>query len=163
MNSKGQEFEVYNLLIGAILALAILVIIISLIDFLDNNRITSSVQAIQQKIKSSAQSPDGSLFAAKNVLLSENHVFNSITFSKILNIDEQCIAFDIPDVSWVEYPNYPEKNIVVFTRKTQTDFYILCNTENINFHSYSDTLICDSSCEFCCLASFGVNPSSANS
>ncbi len=164
MNSKGQEFEVFNILIGAILALAILVIIFSLIDFLDNNRITSSVQAIQQKVKNSAQSPDGSVFVAKNVLLSKNFVFNSIVFSKTLNIQEQCVEFDIPDnVSWIEYPNFPQKNIVVFTRKTQTDFYILCQPENINFSSYSDTLNCDSSCEFCCLASFGINPSTANS
>ncbi|PJA19923.1 MAG: hypothetical protein COX63_01150, partial [Candidatus Diapherotrites archaeon CG_4_10_14_0_2_um_filter_31_5] len=36
MNQRGQEFEVFNLLIGAILALAILVIIVSIINYLED-------------------------------------------------------------------------------------------------------------------------------
>ena len=162
MNQRGQEFETFNVLIGAVLALAILVIIISLINYLDDIKITSSKQAIEQKLKSAAQSPDGSVFVAKGVELQENSSFNSVRFGQIMNIEPECIEFDFPQgISSMYYPN-SSKNAVGFSRRIQTDFYVLCQKDDIDFHNY-DTLRCDlDACEFCCLASFGVNPAIAN-
>ncbi|MBU2099864.1 hypothetical protein KKG83_05415 [Candidatus Micrarchaeota archaeon] len=163
LNQKGQEFEVFNVLIGAVLALAILVIIISLINYLEDLKVTSSRQVIEQKLKSAAQSPDGSIFVAKGVILPQDSSFNSQQFGFILNIEPECIEFDFPqEINSMYYPN-SSKNTIGFSKRVQTEFYVLCQKEDIDFSGYNGTLECNSeNCEFCCLASFGVNPAMAN-
>jgi predicted small secreted protein len=162
LNSRGQGFEVFNLLIGAILALAILVIIISIINYVEQIKVDSSIQAINQKLKSASQSPDGSVFVAENIVVPKDYSFNSKNFSRILNIKEECVEFDFPQqATWIQYSN-SQHNIIYFSKRMQTDFYVLCNTGNINYHNYWNTLNCSPQCEFCCLASFGVNPAPAN-
>ena len=81
-----------------------------------------------------------------------------------MNIKEECIEFDFPqNAKWAEYSNSPERNIIFFPRRIQTDFYVLCQPENIQLSEWHAQLGCDTSvCEFCCLLSFGVNPAAAN-
>jgi len=168
VNSKGQEFEVFNVLIGAVLAIAILVIIISIINYFEQIKVDSSINAIKQKLNSAAQSPDGSIFVAKEIIVPKDYSFNSRYFGLILNINEDCIEFDIPsNTSWVEYPNFPEKNLINFNKRIQTSFYVVClaNNDNqkLNFHDNYPMDCPEESCnEFCCLVSFGVNPALAN-
>jgi len=165
MNQKGQEFEVFNLLIGAILALAILVIIVSIVNYLEDIKIDSSLKAIEQKLSNAAQSPDGSVFVSEEVILPKDFSFNSKQVSRILNIGEECVEFDFPEnANWAEYSNGTgEKTLIQFTRRIETKFYVLCyargeGTVYLTGHD-NDILNCPASCsEFCCALSFGVKP-----
>lgn len=165
LNQKGQGFEVFNLLIGAILALAILVIIISIINYLEDIKIDSSLESIEQKLKNASQSPDGSVFVSEEVILPKDYSFNSKQVSRILNIREECVEFDFPAyANWAEYPNGEgEKNLISFTRRIQTQFYVVCLSQgegSLFLTGHSDYFECPVSCtEFCCALSFGVKPS----
>ena len=168
LNQKGQEFEVFNLLIGAILALAILVIIISIINYLEDIKIDSSMESIEQKLKNASQSPDGSVFVSQEIIIPKDFSFNSKQISRILNINEECVEFDFPqNAKWAEYPNSPEKNIIFFPRRIQTAFYVVCqhlDDGRLYHSSYSQMQCPQESCnEFCCLLAFGVNPKATNS
>jgi len=166
MNQKGQEFEVFNILVGAVLALAILVIIISIITYFEQIKLDSSIQSIQQKLTNAAQSPDGSVFVSKDVIIPADYSFNSKQFSLILNIDEECIEFDFPhDLTSIYYPNSPERNVIAFNKRIQTNFFVVCQSRNDGVLYFSDYSLmqCPASCdEFCCLASFGINPAVVN-
>jgi len=165
LNSKGQGFEVFNLLIGAVLALAILVIILSIVNYLEQIEVDSSVQSIHQKLENAAQSPDGSVFVSKKVILPKDFSFNSKQFSLVLNIPEECIEFDFPqELTSMDFPN-SGRTLISFNRRVQTDFFVVCQPRSqdlLIFNDYS-SMSCPVSCnEFCCLASFGVNPSLRN-
>jgi len=170
VNQKGQEFEVFNLLIGAVLALAILVIIVSIINYFEGIKVDSSRQAIEQKVKNAAQSPDGSVFVVREVVVPEHQSFSSKYFAEeVLNLNEECIEFDYPfELTSMRYPDpySTYKNRIEFTKRVQLDFYVVCQPREqgkLLFHDYA-TMQCPVSCEeFCCLLSFGVNPALANS
>ncbi len=166
VNQKGQSFEVFNLLIGAILALAILVIIISIINYLEEIKVDSSLEAIEQKLKNASQSPDGRIFVSNEVVIPKDYSFNSKQVSKILNISEECVEFDFPqNAKWAVYPNSPERNLVFFPKRIETNFYVVCQSSDERlYHSDFSLMQCpaDSCVEFCCLLSFGVNPKTAN-
>ena len=167
VNQEGQGFEVFDLLIGAILALAILVIIFSIVNYLEGIKVDSSIQAMEQKLKNAAQSPDGSVFVSENIVIPKDFSFNSKAVSRILNINEECVEFDFPqNAKWAEFSG-SEKNVIFFPKRIQTEFYVVCQSpekERI-YHSDYSLMQCpeDSCSEFCCLVSFGVNPAAANS
>ncbi len=168
-NQKGQEFEVFNILIGAVLALAILVIIVSIINYFEGIKVDSSRQAIEKKVENAAQSPDGSVFVVRDIVVPQNQSFSSKYFAEeVLNLDERCIEFDFPyELTSMQYPDAYStyKNRIEFTKRIQTDFYVVCQPREegkLLFHDYS-LMQCPASCEeFCCLLSFGVNPVLAN-
>ncbi|MFH1664292.1 MAG: hypothetical protein ABH986_05845 [archaeon] len=165
LNSKGQGFEVFNLLIGAILALAILVIILSIINYLESIEVDSSIQSIHQKLINATQSPDGSVFVSKKVILPKDYSFNSKQFSLVLNIPEECISFDFPQaITSMSFPS-SGRSAIFFNKRIQTDFFVVCQPESSEPLVFNDgsQMDCPVSCnEFCCLASFGANPSLRN-
>ena len=150
MKYKGSAFS--SFIISAIIILVVLfvggyIFVCEILWWCPPASIISDVSSIQDTIKNAAQSPNGTVFTTKNVVIPKDYSFSTKQFSQILNINEECVELDFsPALSSAEYLT-ENKFSLKFNEKTVTDFYIMCQTED-----------CIGSCnEFCCIAAFGKN------
>ncbi len=149
MNCKGSAFS--SFIIGAIIVLVILfiggyVFVCEIMGSCSGPVVYSDVTSIEDSIKNAGQSPDGTVFSTKNVVIPKEYSFNSKQFSKILNVNEECVKLDFsPKLNSVEYLDSENEFSLKFNEETKTDFYIMCSSKS-----------CESSCrEFCCIATVG--------
>ena len=149
MNHSGSAFS--SFIISAIIVLAILfiggyIVVCEIMWWCPGPSVTSEVSSIEDSIKNAAQSPDGTIFTTKNVVIPKDFSFSAKKFSQILNVDEECVKLEFsPGLNSVEYLDAENKSSLKFNEETETNFEIMCQTED-----------CESSCqEFCGIARFG--------
>ena len=65
MNNNGQGFDVFRLLIGAIIGLAILVIIISIINYVENVKYGVSQREFYNGLVNATHTPNGEVVLRK--------------------------------------------------------------------------------------------------
>jgi len=83
-----------------------------------------------------------------------------------LGIDESCIELDFDsEKNSIEYINALNKDAIKFNQETEIDFFIVCQSKEKGILILHDESLmnCPESCtEFCCLSSFGANPTVKN-
>ena len=149
-NQKGQEFEVFNMLIGAVIALAILFIIIGVVNYFEGLKLEISNARLEQKISSAAQSPNGSIFPAKDLTFKQGYSINAREVALKVNLGEECINFDAARSS--AYRLSETERSIIFDSTVQTDAYIKC------YKLATMGADCPKECLFCCTIAIGKEP-----
>jgi hypothetical protein len=140
MNSQGQEFTVFNLLVQAVIGLFILVMIISAINYFEEQKFAISKDRFDENLVFASQQPNG------DVLLIEAIAFNKTTITKKYvslrtGIDEDCIEFEAKQSSAIDLKN--SSGFISFTDSLVLDVYIQCNSDGCGSQGIS------------CIVSFG--------
>ena len=93
LNQRGQAFEAYKLLIGAILALLILLIILGAIQQLRGLEDKISHNKLVQAAQSARKQPNGQVLKVEDIVLKEGGYTNE-SFAEKMNLDPTCISLD---------------------------------------------------------------------
>ena len=150
MNSRGQAFESFRLLIGAIIAFAVLMIIIGAVSYFDGLRTSISARRIADGLNNSIQSPNGETVIVKDVRIQKGETFSKTGLSRSTGIAEECFEFQASPgidsiVSWS--PDRFDPKSIEFTSEVQTNVYFKCS-QGINPNCTRAQ----------CLISFGKKP-----
>ncbi len=92
MNSRGQEFAGFRLLIDAVMVLFILVIIIGILTWVDSQRFTISEKRFYESFSKAVNSPNGQVVVEKNMSFSAGSYYLNGAFA-IPGIPKECITF----------------------------------------------------------------------
>jgi len=147
MNDKGQAFSVFRLLIGAILGLAILVIIISIIGYLDNWKGDISKRNLYEGLDSAVETPNAELVVRKNLTFKKGDSFNTRSFETNSGLEKGCVELMKANLSALEL----ESNSIMIRQNTLIDVFYKCL--KVNYSPPYDN------CEIFCIVSFGKEPS----
>lgn len=139
MNNKGQMFAGYRLLIGAIIALLILIIIVGAINYIDRLKFDISKQRLYTGIKNGVKQPNEDVLVVEDIILAES-IYSQDSLGDIGGINGECIEINAIDN---EAFNLSDETIMI-TKDVRTSVYIQCSTN-----------YCPDDCETCCLISFG--------
>ncbi|HLC36769.1 MAG TPA: hypothetical protein VJK05_04150 [archaeon] len=142
MNSKGQEFAGYKMMIGAIIALFVLIIIVSAVSYFDELRTTISSNLILDGVKAAYKSPNGDVIKKTNVTFKEGS-YSKRFFGASIELDEQCIELKAARISGIELSS--NESAVIVKANLVNDFYAKC----------LQGAECKSSCKTCCTFSIG--------
>ncbi len=96
MGSRGQAFEPFNLLIGAIIALTMLAIIISAVNYFDEKKFEVSRQKFNEGVINAVKQPNGEPLQAKNIYLRRGTTVSTIELGNIAGLSSEC--FDIKPI-----------------------------------------------------------------
>lgn len=141
LNERGQEFAPFELFIGAIMALLILVIILGVVSYLNDLRFQASFEQFVQGFQSASNSPNGDIVKVENIAFSERTI-SSRYLSEQSQIVEECISFQSIEDSDIQTTN----SSVSILKELETTVFIQCLTSS---------LYGKSSCNISCLVSFG--------
>ena len=144
MNSNGQAFPVFRLLIGAIIGLAILLIIISIIGYIENWKFDVSKRMVYEGLNVAIETPNKELVIRKNLTLRKGSVFSTRSFSTDSSLDTGCITLQSSNLSVFEHNNIPVTAITM-AQNFVTDVYYQCQK---NDPAYA-------LCDIHCIVSFG--------
>ncbi|MEK6957651.1 MAG: hypothetical protein AABW99_01590 [archaeon] len=147
MNSSAQAFEVYRLLIGAIIALLILVIIVGAINYFDNLTIDVSRQRFFSGLSNAVDQPNGESLMIENVVFRRGEAFTSRALALQMGIGENCIEFAGSDSSGISMGD----GIVTVKEKLKTDVFVKCETNSQD----NPAMAVPSGCEIACEIGFG--------
>ena len=125
LNSKGQMFAGYRLLIGAILAGLILIIIVGVIQNIDQIKFQIGETQLYEGLNSAIQIPDGATQIVKEDLsFQPNYAFSAEAFSLQSKIPAECIAISSSDSSAFNVSS--NSQIIEITTSIITDVYYIC-------------------------------------
>tara|TARA_Y100000310_G_scaffold131592_1_gene130770 strand:+ start:633 stop:1061 length:429 start_codon:yes stop_codon:yes gene_type:complete len=140
MDSKAQAFAPFRMLIGAVMAMLILVIIIGAIDYFDGLEITVSRQRFYDGLNNAINQPNETILQVEDAKFSEGTTFSTLGLSKISGLESECLEFVDTDS-----PTFlVEDDLLTIREKVLTDVFIKCETEN-------------GSCVIFCELSFGAD------
>ncbi len=142
MNSKGQAFTIYKILISVIFIFLILMIIISAINYFDNLRLDVSTQRVINAMKEAAKQPNGDVLKVEDVSIRRGSSFTAESLSEISGLEPDCLKFDTFDYPSVSLDT---DNYIKVSEALTTTIYIRCD---------SDPAEC-APCTICCLFSLG--------
>ncbi len=147
MNSRGQAFEAYRFLIAAVIALAVLVIIVGVINYFDQKRQDISFDNLYTGWQSAVSSPDGKVIQVAGLSFKKDTRFGKVQFVKQANLVEDCVQFDANPPAGFQLINSDQT--VEVQNTVQGNVYIQCHTEApLGFTS-------NSACFAYCIISFG--------
>lgn len=98
-NNQGQAFDVFRLLIGAAIGLAILIIIISIINYLETWKIDVSKKLLAEGLDNAVQTPNGEVVVRKNLTFQKGQVFSAKGLASSAGIEEECIELQSSSMS----------------------------------------------------------------
>lgn len=98
---QGQAFEPFNLLIGAIMALMMLVIIISAINYFEEKRLEISRQKLDDGLMNAVRQPNGKPLMINGVLLQQNTSIAAKAIAVKTGLKPECIAFEIGEAALI--------------------------------------------------------------
>ena len=141
MDEKGQSFAVFKLLIGAILAMMILIIIYGAISYLDTLKLIIDQQRFFATLKDATSQPNGRVIVAGNIYFN-NTIYTRKTLSEQMGMDNaDCIELDaLTNEIFVLEDDY-----ISIERKYSTNVYVKCEASG----AYP------AECGFGCFISFG--------
>ncbi len=150
MNSHGQAFEAYRVLIAVVLALAVLLIILSAISYFDALRQKVSTDTLYSSWKSAVDSPNGKVIRASNLSFTQDTRFSRGQFAKQVGLEEDCIQLDAdPDTGYALDDSDPSHPFVRVSRSIIGNIYMQCDAQNFIIPPGP------ASCYAFCLISFG--------
>lgn len=146
MNVKGQESATFELLVVAVMGLAILVIVLGISNYFSGLTMQASEKNFNDALKSAVNSPNGTVIVAQGIILSGGSKTSS-SLSKQISIPEKCISIQgsLSD-SWSVNAG---GTAISFSRAIQTNVYFSCVLGSGHASASGDP------CEISCLASFG--------
>lgn len=100
-NEKGQAFEPFKMLIGAIIALLILVIIMTSISYFENLEDTISHNKLYRGFVNAVNQPNGSVLLIRNLQFKEGYLYTNNGIGETMGIDSSCVEFIDNDISSV--------------------------------------------------------------
>ncbi len=135
MDSRGQAFEPFNMLIGAIIALTMLAIIIATVSYFEEKKFEVSRQKFNEGVANAVRQPNSSPLQVKSIFLKKGTIISAKEMGTLAGIGEEC--FDITPIegtamSLLKEGVYEAKQSII------TTLVITCKTD------YSD------SCEIGC-------------
>lgn len=140
MDKKGQAFAVYKLLIGAIIALLILIIIIGAINYLEGLKFDISRQRFVTGLQQAVGQPNEDIFKIENVMFREGVIYSTASLGRVMSLNEECIELDCAETAAFDL----EGDAVRIKQEILTSVYIQCRTTD-----------CVTDCDICCIVSFG--------
>lgn len=144
LNARGQSFEAFRVLIAMVIALAILVIILGVINYFDALRQNVSYDTLYSSWKSAYDSPNGKVIRVPGLFFSKDTRFARTQFANQVSLDKDCLVFDADTSLGYSF----DQEAVVVTNSTIGAIYLQCSTENIVGAAASN-------CNAYCLLSFG--------
>lgn len=150
VNQRG-EFEPFKMLIGAIMALVVLTIILSAIDFFGSWTVNVSTERLYTGIRNAVQQPNGKPLAINGLAFEAGSIYSASSVGRQVGLEPECVNFYGPD-------NYSsisvESKTVSVNNKFETSVYAVCFT-NDSIDSFCNG---DSVCEVCCEIYFATEP-----
>ena len=147
LGSRGQAFEAYRFLIAAVIALAVLVIIVGVINYFDQKRQDISFDNLYTGWQSAVSSPDGKVIQVAGLSFKKDTRFGKVQFVKLVNLVEDCVQFDANPATGFQLINGDET--VEVQTSVQGNAYIQCTTDP------PSGFTSNSACFAYCLISFG--------
>ena len=126
MNSKGQEFSAFRLLIDAILVLLILIIIIGILGWVDSLRFSISEQRFYESFSKAVNSPNGQTVEERNLMFRANSTYLTGAFQRP-GIPKECITFDAVGLAAIEISNNDHQ--INIAENIQLDVYYRCERQ----------------------------------
>ncbi|MFH1751629.1 MAG: hypothetical protein ABH821_01675 [archaeon] len=128
LNERGQVFAVYRLLIGSILAIAILSIILGALGYFESQKVDIGVRRIYDGVKQASQAPDlgsgndsDAVLVLDDVIISEGG-FTSRSLAQYAKLGDTCVTFGAVDFASIEL----ESDGIFFNESISIDVYIKC-------------------------------------
>lgn len=124
LNQKGQAFSAFQLLIGAVLALAVLAIIVSTIVYFDSLRLQVTSDKLNNGWLSAVNAPNAGIIRVDSVTLVGGSIFTKKQFAERAGMEPECITFDSTDTVF-EFNDTSVK----LKQTIQANVYIQCLSE----------------------------------
>ncbi|MDD5148421.1 MAG: hypothetical protein PHH08_03065 [Candidatus ainarchaeum sp.] len=150
-NESGQAFDVFRLLIGAIIGLAILVIIISIIQYLESWKVDVSKKLLADGLYNAVQTPNGEVVVRKDLTLRKGDIFSRGNFAEQSGVKWDCLELLVSNIGAFELRN---DSIIEIKQGILTTVYFQCFKKPAS----------NPDCDPYCLVSFGKalkNPAAA--
>jgi len=145
MNSNGQESATFELLVVAIMGLAIMLIVLGIADYFSNLSFQASERTFIDSLKSAVNSPNSSQIVASEIRLGAGSK-TVASFSKQTSIPAGCFSIDARLAQSIELH---ENTRIDIKEPSEMDIFIRC-VLGPDYASDSSLL-----CEESCLVSFG--------
>ncbi|AJF60221.1 MAG: hypothetical protein J4224_03670 [Candidatus Diapherotrites archaeon] len=140
---KGQ-FEPFKMMIGAIVALLILLIILGAIRSFEEFKINVSKERFLEGLENAVQQPNNDILVVENLLFDKGTVYTKDFLARRTGLEGQCVEILAPSSSSFTV----DSQRILVNYRIETNFYAQCTT-NLDPASF-----CDSTCEICCKFSF---------
>ncbi len=102
-SQKGQAFEPFNLLLGAIFALMVLVIIVTTISYFEELNTQASREKMAIGFQSAAKQPNKNEIEIKEIKITKGSIFSPKSLSKYFGISEECIEIKKNNYKAINY------------------------------------------------------------
>ena len=90
---KGQAFEPFKMLIGAVFALLVLVIILGAVSYFDDLDYQISMNRFSTGLNQAVKLHDGSILTIEELKFPDDTSFSSKGIGNVVGLDEGCIEF----------------------------------------------------------------------
>ncbi|MDO8627867.1 MAG: hypothetical protein Q7K42_05350 [Candidatus Diapherotrites archaeon] len=152
LNSRGQEFESFELMIGMIIAFFILLIILGAITYFDGLKSNISQETMVESFKAAYNSPNADVILRRDLIIKQG-AYSRNLFSNATGLPNECIQFVFPEFY----------SVLSLSDSGNTLFVDGDLTENVYFQCVNQSN--DKSlqgCEISCYVSLGHDPSIPN-
>lgn len=137
-------FEGYRLIIGAVMAIMILVIILGMVTYLQDIQLQISQERMYDGLKAAKKTPDGSVVIREKLLITKGQSYSKNSFANQINLDSECLTIESKDSIAYELLDTGTLNIHT---QLQTNVYFKCFMD-----------VTDDDCDVSCVVSFGKEP-----
>lgn len=90
-SQSGQAFEPFNLLIGAVFALTVLVIIVSAVNYFENEKLRISEQRFYDGLATAVKSPNGETLVIEGIQFPRDGAFSAKSLGQSMGLGDGCI------------------------------------------------------------------------
>ncbi len=124
-SQRGQAFDAFNLLIGSILALLILMIILGAVQQLQGLEDKISYDKLIQAAQSARKQPNGQALKVEDIILKEGGYTNA-SFAEKMNLDASCVTVESDAPAFTS--NAP--TAVLVNQRILASVYLRCSIAN---------------------------------
>ncbi|MEI7960866.1 MAG: hypothetical protein WCI04_00875 [archaeon] len=156
MNEKGQGEAVFRLLIDSVVGMAILLIIISMISYFNNQVIEQSRVDLINSMNDAVSSPDGKIVKTGDLTFAKGFVVNQAFAQDWTGQGAKCFSFDARGASLNILTKDGVPAGVQFTQNLTIQVNIQCkSSSNANSCNPKIAPETEADCCFTCLIAFG--------
>ena len=139
-DERGVMFEGFRMLIGAIIALLILIIIVSAVQYFSEEKYRISMHRFYTGIETASAQPNGTAFAIENLTLAPGTAFSEDALARMMGLTDGCVDFDSAGSAFKE-----GLGTVEVVQSVESTVYVKCETNTLS----------GSGCTVECIVSFG--------
>ena len=141
-SEKGQAFEPFKMLIGAVMAMLVLVIIISAVTYFQQLDTDISKKRFFDGVKNAVNQPNGDVLVIEDLQFVKDTQYSSRSIAGLVGLPSACIEFI--DNGLLNYDVSP--GLIKINQAVVTDVHVQCNPKD----QCAESAIC----EVCCGISF---------